>query len=252
MPTEFKLPEVGEGIESGTVVGILVAVGDTVEKDQPVLELETDKAVVEVPSSVAGVVQAINVKENEEAKVGQVILTVGDEGADAASEEKAEETGGEASEETAASAGEAGGETEEVAEDLSAETSEEADEARNRAADAEVKAEEELEGEEDEVEEETDEAANAKDARKSAGGPRFLRRQHGQAHSRRALRASPCPREGRGFEPNSRDWSLGTHLSRGRDALRRGRRTRRGSRACLSKTRSSARTSSPCRVPTRL
>ena len=73
MPTEFKLPEVGEGIESGTVVGILVAVGDTVEKDQPVLELETDKAVVEVPSSVAGVVEAINVKENEEAKVGQVI-----------------------------------------------------------------------------------------------------------------------------------------------------------------------------------
>ena len=169
MPTEFKLPEVGEGIESGTVVGILVAVGDTVEKDQPVLELETDKAVVEVPSSVAGVVQAINVKENEEAKVGQVILTVGDaagdEGADAASGETTEETDGEAE----ASAGE--GEVEEVAEDLSAETSEEADEARNRAADAEVRAEEELEEEEEEVEEETDEAANAETAEKAQEAP---------------------------------------------------------------------------------
>lgn len=75
---EFKLPEVGEGIDSGIVVGILVAVGDTVEKDQPVIELETDKAVVEVPISVSGVVQSINVKANEEAKVGQVILTVGE------------------------------------------------------------------------------------------------------------------------------------------------------------------------------
>ncbi len=78
MATEFKLPEVGEGITSGTVVGVLVAVGDTIEQDQPVLELETDKAVVEVPSTVAGVVQEIRVNANEEASVGQVVLIVGD------------------------------------------------------------------------------------------------------------------------------------------------------------------------------
>ena len=78
MATEFKLPEVGEGITSGTVVGVLVAVGDTISVDQPVLELETDKAVVEVPSSVAGVVQEIRVSENEEASVGQVVLVVGE------------------------------------------------------------------------------------------------------------------------------------------------------------------------------
>ncbi len=77
MAEEFKLPEVGEGIESGTVVAVLVSVGDTIEVDQPVLELETDKAVVEVPSSVAGVVEAIHVEENAEAAVGQVVLTVG-------------------------------------------------------------------------------------------------------------------------------------------------------------------------------
>lgn len=80
MATEFKLPEVGEGITSGTVVGVLVSVGDTIEQDQPVLELETDKAVVEVPSSVAGVVQEIRVNANEEASVGQVVLVVGEAG----------------------------------------------------------------------------------------------------------------------------------------------------------------------------
>ena len=78
MATEFKLPEVGEGITSGTVVGVLVSVGDTISVDQPVLELETDKAVVEVPSSVAGVVQEIRVNDNEEASVGQVVLVVGE------------------------------------------------------------------------------------------------------------------------------------------------------------------------------
>ena len=80
MATEFKLPEVGEGIDAGTVVSILVAVGDSISKDQPVLELETDKAVVEVPSDVSGVITEINVKENQEAQVGQVILKVDPEG----------------------------------------------------------------------------------------------------------------------------------------------------------------------------
>ena len=52
MPTEFKLPELGENVTAGDVVRVLVAAGDTVAKDQPVLELETDKATIEVPSSV--------------------------------------------------------------------------------------------------------------------------------------------------------------------------------------------------------
>lgn len=81
MATEFKLPEVGEGIDSGTVVALLVSVGDRIEVDQPVLELETDKAVIEVPSSVAGVVQSVDVEVNGEAKVGQVVLRVDEGGA---------------------------------------------------------------------------------------------------------------------------------------------------------------------------
>jgi pyruvate dehydrogenase E2 component (dihydrolipoamide acetyltransferase) len=88
--TDFKLPEVGEGIDSGTVVRILVSVGDELTIDQPVLELETDKAVVEVPSTVAGRVESIGVKENEDAKVGQVVLTVAESGAAATQEAPAE------------------------------------------------------------------------------------------------------------------------------------------------------------------
>jgi pyruvate dehydrogenase E2 component (dihydrolipoamide acetyltransferase) len=78
---EFTLPDVGEGIESGTVVAVLVAEGDRIEVDQSVLELETDKAVVEVPSTVSGVVRKVHVDANSEAKVGQVILTVEEAGA---------------------------------------------------------------------------------------------------------------------------------------------------------------------------
>lgn len=100
MATEVKLPDIGEGIEHGTVVGVLVEVGDRVEKDQPLVELETDKAVVEVPSTAAGVVSQINVKENEDAAVGSVLVVLeeGEGAAEApAEEEAAEEAPAEAS-----------------------------------------------------------------------------------------------------------------------------------------------------------
>ena len=78
---EFKLPELGENITTGTVTRVLVNVGDKVEKDQPVVELETEKAVVEVPSDVAGTVQEIKVKEGDTVKVGQVLLVLSGEAA---------------------------------------------------------------------------------------------------------------------------------------------------------------------------
>jgi pyruvate dehydrogenase E2 component (dihydrolipoamide acetyltransferase) len=74
--TEFKLPELGENIEQGDLVRLMIAPGNTVNEGQPVMELETDKAVVEVPSSVSGVVKDIRVKEGDKLKVGQVIFTV--------------------------------------------------------------------------------------------------------------------------------------------------------------------------------
>ena len=73
---EFKLPELGENIEQGDLVRLMVSPGTTVNAGQSVMELETDKAVVEVPSSVSGTVQEIRVKEGDKIKVGQVIFTV--------------------------------------------------------------------------------------------------------------------------------------------------------------------------------
>jgi pyruvate dehydrogenase E2 component (dihydrolipoamide acetyltransferase) len=73
---EFKLPELGENIEQGDLVRLMVAPGASVSTGQSVMELETDKAVVEVPSSVSGTVQEIRVKEGDKIKVGQVIFTV--------------------------------------------------------------------------------------------------------------------------------------------------------------------------------
>ena len=83
--SEFKLPELGENISQGDQVRLMVAPGTKVSEGQPVMELETDKAVVEVPSSVSGVVKDIKVKEGEKVKVGQVIFTL--EGGGAASAE---------------------------------------------------------------------------------------------------------------------------------------------------------------------
>src|SRR5687768_5536039 len=84
MSTEFRIPELGENVGAGDVVRNLVKPGDTRAKHQPVLELETDKATIEVPSDVAGVVKELKVKTGDKVKVGQVVLTL-DESAPAAS-----------------------------------------------------------------------------------------------------------------------------------------------------------------------
>ena len=77
----FALPELGESIESGDVVQILVEVGDKIAAEQSVLELETDKAVVEVPSPISGSVTAIHVAPGDKAAVGQLIVTLETDGA---------------------------------------------------------------------------------------------------------------------------------------------------------------------------
>ena len=83
MTTEFKLPELGENIDSGDLVRLLIKPGASISEGEPVMELETDKAVVEVPSSVSGTVGEVRVKEGDKLHVGQVIFTV-DNGAGAA------------------------------------------------------------------------------------------------------------------------------------------------------------------------
>jgi pyruvate dehydrogenase E2 component (dihydrolipoamide acetyltransferase) len=80
MSTEVKLPELGENISSGDLLKMLVKVGDKIKKDQAVMELETDKAAIEVPSPIGGTVQQVHVKEGQKVKVGQLILSVEENG----------------------------------------------------------------------------------------------------------------------------------------------------------------------------
>ncbi len=73
---DVKLPKLGEGADSGVVVGIFVKVGDTVAKDQAILELENEKAVASIPSTAAGVVEKIHVKAGDRVSIGQKLITL--------------------------------------------------------------------------------------------------------------------------------------------------------------------------------
>lgn len=73
---DFTIPNLGEGVEKADVARVMVHVGETVAIDQSVLELETDKATVEVPSTVAGKVLTVSVKAGDKVKSGQVVFTV--------------------------------------------------------------------------------------------------------------------------------------------------------------------------------
>ena len=76
MATEFKLPDLGENIASGDVVTVFVSPGDVVKPGQPLLEVETDKAVIEVPCPPGGRIASVLVKKGETVKVGQVLVTL--------------------------------------------------------------------------------------------------------------------------------------------------------------------------------
>ena len=87
MPTEVKLPELGENISAGDLLKLLVKPGDKIKKDQALMELETDKAAIEVPSPVGGTVSQVHVKEGQKVKVGQLILSVDENGVGATKKE---------------------------------------------------------------------------------------------------------------------------------------------------------------------
>src|SRR6266446_9882234 len=73
---DLRLPNLGEGADSGTVVTLFVKEGDTIAKDQPVLELENEKAVATIPSTAAGTITKIFVKPGDKISVGQRILSL--------------------------------------------------------------------------------------------------------------------------------------------------------------------------------
>ena len=83
MSKEFKLPDLGEGIHEAAIVNVNVAEGDTVKEDQMVMEVETDKAAVELPVPFAGKITKLNVKKGDTVKVGSVLLTVDGGGGEA-------------------------------------------------------------------------------------------------------------------------------------------------------------------------
>jgi len=80
MAQQFRFPDVGEGITEGEIVKWLVKEGDKVEEDQTLAELETDKAVVEIPSPYKGIILKRHFQEKDIIKVGEVLVTIGEKG----------------------------------------------------------------------------------------------------------------------------------------------------------------------------
>jgi pyruvate dehydrogenase E2 component (dihydrolipoamide acetyltransferase) len=78
MPRPFALPDLGEGLTEAEIVKVLVAEGDVIAEDAPLLEVETDKATVEIPSPMAGRVAKIHVQPGQTVKVGAVLVTFDD------------------------------------------------------------------------------------------------------------------------------------------------------------------------------
>ena len=80
MALEFRFPDVGEGIHEGEIVRWLVKEGDSVRPDQPLVEVETDKAVVEIPAPRAGTILHMAVGAGEKIQVGEVLVVIGEAG----------------------------------------------------------------------------------------------------------------------------------------------------------------------------
>ncbi|HPU14052.1 MAG TPA: 2-oxoglutarate dehydrogenase, E2 component, dihydrolipoamide succinyltransferase, partial [Aeromicrobium sp.] len=80
MATEVTLPALGESVTEGTVTQWLKAVGDTIEVDEPLLEISTDKVDTEIPSPVAGTILEIRVEEDDTVEVGAVLAIIGEAG----------------------------------------------------------------------------------------------------------------------------------------------------------------------------
>ena len=90
MPTEVKLPELAEGVEKGDVVNLMVKVGDEIDIDTPLLEVESEKATLTVPSSAKGKITKLLIKQGDKVSVGQTILELeSGNGATAPTPEKA-------------------------------------------------------------------------------------------------------------------------------------------------------------------
>ena len=96
--TDVEMPELGESVTEGTITQWLKSVGDTVEVDEPLLEVSTDKVDTEIPSPVAGTILEIKAEEDDTVDVGEVIAIIGDEGESAPAAEESEDSSEKAAE----------------------------------------------------------------------------------------------------------------------------------------------------------
>src|SRR3989338_2464777 len=80
MAIEFRFPDVGEGITKGEIVKWLVKEGDKIKEHQEIVQIETDKAVVDIPAPASGKILKINFKEGDSIKVGEILAVIGKEG----------------------------------------------------------------------------------------------------------------------------------------------------------------------------
>jgi len=183
MIKEIKLPEIAENVDTATVIKLLVSEGDTVEKDQNIAELESDKAAFELPSDFDGKVKSIEVSEGDEVKVGQVVLTIetgdGDEGEEQGreeekeSEEEKKSEEGEKKEEKKSEEGEE--EEEKKGEDEKGEDEKKGEE--EKKDEEEEEGEEEKKSEEGEEEEEKREREEEKEKEKKSEEEKVKRRE---------------------------------------------------------------------------
>ena len=72
---EFKLPKLGENVEGGDVINIMVSKGESVTKEQPLMEIETDKAVIELPAPIDGLIKELHVENGDSIIIGQLLVT---------------------------------------------------------------------------------------------------------------------------------------------------------------------------------
>ena len=75
MSKDFRLPDLGEGVKEGQIVRLMIAEGDRIVEDQPLMEVETDKAAVVIPSPYSGVVEKLHISEQQIVNVGDVMVT---------------------------------------------------------------------------------------------------------------------------------------------------------------------------------
>ncbi|HET9492199.1 MAG TPA: biotin/lipoyl-containing protein, partial [Methylomirabilota bacterium] len=80
MARAFRLPDLGEGLTEAEIIKVLVREGEVVQEDSPLLEVETDKAQVEIPSPMGGRVERVHVRSGQTVRVGDVLVTFADTG----------------------------------------------------------------------------------------------------------------------------------------------------------------------------